>query len=141
MLPTVIVTALCTLFVPAALAQVSVPVSYDTAYDVASASLDTVACSDGSHGLEPKYTTFGSLPNFPFVGGASVITSWNSPNCGTCWELTYNGANATILAIDAAKKGFNLSLQAMNILTNGQAEKVGRVTASAVQVDQSQCGL
>jgi hypothetical protein len=35
-------------------------VSYDTTYDVASTSLNEVACSDGSNGLESKgYTTFG----------------------------------------------------------------------------------
>jgi hypothetical protein len=37
-----------------------VTVSYDMTYDVASTSLNEVACSDGANGLESKgYTTFG----------------------------------------------------------------------------------
>jgi hypothetical protein len=38
----------------------TVTVSYDMTYDVASTSLNEVACSDGANGLESKgYTTFG----------------------------------------------------------------------------------
>jgi hypothetical protein len=36
-------------------AGTSVTVSYDQKYDVAGTSLNTVSCSDGSNGLEPKY--------------------------------------------------------------------------------------
>lgn len=34
---------------------VEVSVSYDESYDVASTSLNTVSCSDGTYGLESKY--------------------------------------------------------------------------------------
>jgi hypothetical protein len=38
----------------------TVTVSYDMTYDVASTSLNEVACSDGANGLESKgYTAFG----------------------------------------------------------------------------------
>lgn len=41
--------------------------------------MDSVACSDGANGLETKgYSTLGSLPNFPYVGGAPAVTGWNS---------------------------------------------------------------
>ena len=116
-------------------------ISYDTAYDVSSSSLDTVSCSNGANGLETKgYTTFGSLPTFPYIGGAQAIAGWNSPNCGsyfsiqdsvynyadwistimavgTCWEITYQNTTITVLAMDHAGDGFNLSLDAMNNLT------------------------
>jgi Cerato-platanin len=60
-------------------------VSYDTTYDGFTTGLNVVACSDGPNGLLTKgYTTFGSLPSFPYIGGYSGIV-WNSPNCGMCF--------------------------------------------------------
>ncbi|KAJ3984106.1 Cerato-platanin [Lentinula detonsa] len=120
---------------------------YDTAYDDANASLSTVACSDGSNGLLTKgYTTFGSLPSNPNIGAFGAIEGYNSANCGTCWQITYssNGASTTlnVLAIDHAGEGLiNVSEEAMNTLTNGNAVAFGAVTVSAVQVDASSCGL
>ncbi|KAI0781446.1 Cerato-platanin [Trametes elegans] len=126
-------------FVPAAL---GVTVSYDQSYDNGSGDLATVACSDGSHGLLTKgFSTFGSLPQFPNIGGAAAIGSWNSDQCGTCWQLTYNGKSINVLAIDHTDEGFNIALRAMNTLTNGQAEQLGRIDASVQQVAASQCGL
>ncbi|KAG1725861.1 Cerato-platanin [Suillus lakei] len=132
-----------------AIASTSYSLSYDTAYDEGSTSLNTVACSDGSNGLESRgYTTFSSIPNFPYIGGAPQITGWNSAYCGSCWEITYTSPSGTntkyVTAIDVgdeARDGFNLSLEAMNGLTGGQAEFLGRVTVTATQVDASNCGL
>lgn len=72
-------------------AQQSVSVSFDNTYDNAGGSLNTVACSDGPNGLEPRFSTFGSLPSFPNIGGAQVVTGFGSPNCGTCWRLEFQG--------------------------------------------------
>ncbi|TFK45625.1 Cerato-platanin-domain-containing protein [Heliocybe sulcata] len=117
-------------------------VSYDTTYDNSGQSLSTVACSDGPNGLMSKgYTTFGSLPDFPYIGGAAAVASWDSPNCGTCWQLTYNGKSINVLAVDHADSGFNIAEEAMNDLTDGQAVFLGRIDAVATQVDASQCGL
>ncbi|ROV88629.1 hypothetical protein VMCG_10319 [Cytospora schulzeri] len=130
-----------TLFLAAA--ATAVTVSYDTGYDDASRSLTAVSCSDGTNGLITKYgySTQGSLPDFPYVGGADVIAGWNSASCGTCWQLTYGGRTINVLAIDHAASGFNLAEAAMNELTNGQAVALGRVDATAVQVAVSECGL
>ena len=120
----------------------TVSVSFDQTYDNAGTSLATVSCSDGSHGLLTKgYTTFGSLPSFPNIGGASVVTGWNSDQCGTCWSLTYNGKSINVLAVDSATNGWNIGLEAMNALTDWQAEQLGRVDAVASLVDSAQCGL
>ncbi|KAF4604283.1 hypothetical protein EYR40_001466 [Pleurotus pulmonarius] len=121
----------------------AVTVSFDEIYGDPRGSLSSVACSDGDHGIIPllKVESFGQLPNFPFIGGAAAISSWNSPQCGTCWELSYNGRTINILAIDHADDGFNISLPAMNELTNGQAVELGRVDAAVRQVDSSVCGL
>lgn len=120
----------------------SVSVSWDSAYDDSGASLATVACSDGTNGLLTKgFTTFGSLKNFPNIGGAPAVGGWNSASCGTCWKLTFNGKSINVLAIDVGQEGFNLSQEAMDKLTNGQAVALGRVDATATQVAASACGL
>ncbi|KAF8810061.1 cerato-platanin-related secreted protein [Phlegmacium glaucopus] len=122
-------------------------VTFDTTYDNAAQSLNTVACSNGPNGLESHgFTTFGSLPTFPFIGGAPAVTGFDSPNCGTCWELTYvdpqgNSTYINILAIDVATPNFNIALEAMNVLTDGQATFLGKAPVTAVQVNSSVCGL
>ena len=120
--------------------------SYDENYDNKSGSLDTTACSDGSNGLASSYPTFGDLPKYPYIGGAAAIKGWNSPNCGTCWKLTYTNEkkkskSINVLAVDVADDGFNISLEAMNALTNNLATELGRIDVKSVQVDASKCGL
>ncbi|KAA8650775.1 hypothetical protein EYZ11_007626 [Aspergillus tanneri] len=129
-----------------AAASTSISVSYDPKYDVGGSSLTTVACSDGVYGLIPRgYSTFGSLPSFPRIGGAPTIPGWNSPNCGKCYSLHYKAGpvDKTIYmtAVDAAPGGFNLGVNAMNELTNGQAVQLGRVQADYAEVDPSLCGF
>lgn len=126
--------------------QLSASVSYDTKFDQGATSLNTVSCSNGDHGLVTLgYSTFDSLPNFPFIGGAPTVEGWNSPNCGKCYRLNYKNEvfenTITMLAVDAAPGGFNLGQQAMNALTNGRAVELGRVQATYTEVDRSQCGL
>ncbi|KAF7348159.1 hypothetical protein MSAN_01768800 [Mycena sanguinolenta] len=130
------------LFAVAALATDTV--TYDQIYDNPSVSMNAVACSNGANGLESKYPTFGSLPKFPYIGGAGAVEGWNSTNCGTCWQLTYapTGATINVLAIDHAAPGtFNIALKAMNKLTNNQAVKLGRAPVTSKQVARSVCGL
>ena len=113
--------------------------------------------------LFTEYHTFGGLPDFPFIGGAQAIegttvtparvqwalthkplssqTGWDSTNCGTCWELAYNGTKINVLAIDHAGSGFNIAKTAMDALTHGQAGQLGVVQATSTQVDKSVCGL
>ncbi|KAH9165798.1 immunomodulatory protein [Lactarius sanguifluus] len=120
----------------------AINVRYDTAYDNAQASLSTVACSDGANGLLTKnFTTFGSLPSFPNIGAAQAVGGWNSSACGSCWKISFGGESINVIAVDHAGDGFNLSLEAMNTLTNGHAQELGVINAQATQVDPSQCGL
>ena len=121
--------------------------SWDTVYDNGNTSLDVVACSDGSNGLLTRgFTTFGSLKNFPNIGGVPAIAGFNSANCGTCWKVTYTNAQGAqksinILGIDTGEKGFNVAKAAMNTLTNNQADQLGRVDVDAVEIAASSCGL
>ncbi|KAF9457873.1 Cerato-platanin [Collybia nuda] len=127
----------------------AISLAYDPVYDNAQGSLTTVACSDGDNGLIRRgFTTFGSLPKFPHIGAAAVVTGWNSAACGTCWKLTYENSDGesksiNVLAIDAAGSGagFNVALAAMNELTGGNAMQLGRVEVESEQMDASVCGL
>ena len=135
------------LYPSASTATSTTTVSYDATYDNFQESLNNVACSNGANGLVTKgFTTFGSLPDFPFIGGAPAVAAWNSTNCGTCWELTYTSPSGSIstidvLAIDTSGNGFNIAEDAMNVLTDGQAVQLGRITVTFEQVDASVCGL
>ncbi|RYP44025.1 hypothetical protein DL768_009478 [Monosporascus sp. mg162] len=121
----------------------AVTVAYDTGYDNGGRSLDAVACSDGPNGLKTRFgwQTQGQIPRFPYIGAAAAVSGWNSPNCGTCWRLSYGGRSINVLAVDHAGAGFNIALDAMNALTGGQAVQLGRVEASATQVAASNCGI
>lgn len=116
--------------------------SYDTAYDSKPSSINAVACSDGQNGLGTRgYNTLGSLPNFPNIAGVPAIKSWNSPNCGSCWELTYKNTSVYLLGVDKGNDGYISSQKAMDTLTGGNAVEFGRINVTAVRVSASKCGL
>ncbi|ESK87449.1 cerato-platanin-related secreted protein [Moniliophthora roreri MCA 2997] len=120
----------------------AVRLQYDPTYDNRDGSLGTTACSDGPNGLITKgFSTFGSLPNFPRIGAVDAITGWNSPQCGSCWQVTWNGKSINILGMDVAGNGFNVAQAAMDELTDGQAVALGNIDVQATQVDASVCGL
>ena len=48
---------------------------------------------------------------------------------------------SSVLAIDHAAAGFNIAEAAMNTLTGGQAVALGRIDATATQVNNSVCGV
>ena len=119
-------------------------VRFNTFYDNGSTSMNNVACSNGPNGLVTKgFPTFGSLPHFPNIGAVYAVGAWNSPDCGSCWELTYAGTGNTIYvtAIDTVGNGYDISLKAMNTLTNGQAQQLDSINVESTQVDPSFCGL
>ena len=117
-------------------------VTYDPIYDDPNLSLNLVACSNGPNGLITKgFTTLGSLPKFPYIGGSSSVAGWNSPSCGGCWSLTHNNKTIFVTAVDHAASGFNIALTAMNELTDGHAVEFGKVFAVISQADKSKCGF
>ncbi|EJD01882.1 Cerato-platanin [Fomitiporia mediterranea MF3/22] len=124
-------------------AAFAVRASYDNTYDNPSGSTLTVSCSTGPNGLAGRFPTFGDLPTFPNIGGADAIAGFGSAQCGSCWSLTFptTGNTINVIAIDHAGDGFNLSQEALDALTNGNAVFDGAVQVNAVQVDRSVCGL
>jgi hypothetical protein len=122
----------------------SQPVRFNSFYDNGQQSLNNVACSNGDNGLVTRgYTTFDSLPTFPYVGAGYTIHNWNSPECGSCWQLTYPDTGVTIYAtaIDTVYSGFDLSEAAVNALTSGSAEQFSYINVDSTEVDPSYCGL
>lgn len=59
----------------------------------------------------------------------------------TLTQSRYNGNSINFVAMDHVAQGVNLSKEAMDRLTGGQAVAKGRVEATVTQVDVSQCGL
>ncbi|KAL6308687.1 Cerato-platanin [Sparassis latifolia] len=135
------VAAVSLLFAPAILSQTSVSVSYDATYDDASDPVASLSCWNASGLHSGDLITIGQLPNFPFLGGSALAQGFDSPNCWTCWNLTYEGGTVTVLVVNYASGGFNISEEAMDTLTDGEAVAAGTVTATALQVNQSHCGL
>ncbi|KIY52730.1 snodprot1 [Fistulina hepatica ATCC 64428] len=118
--------------------------SYDPFFDTGSNSLSEVACSNGEYGMLTRgYSVLSDLPSWPYVGGAYVITGWDDPTCGTCWNVTYPETNVsiTMTAIDVATNGFNVGENVMNNMTGGQAVQLGVVQVTAEQLNASACGL
>lgn len=116
--------------------------AYDTTYDTASLSTLSIACSDGLNGLNTKgYPTLGALPRFPNVGASSEVASWNSPNCGKCYAITWQSNTINVIAVDHAVEGWVLSRAALDKLTNGNAVMVGRFPVTWAPTAQSNCGL
>ncbi|KAF8437590.1 Cerato-platanin [Boletus edulis BED1] len=122
-------------------------VLYDTFYDGTQISLSSVACSTGQYGLITQgYNIFGDLPSYPFIGGAPLVEGWNSPYCGTCWNITYtNPQGSTFFVIFTAintgnQGGFTISFAGMDTLTNGNALRLdGMISASATQISERTC--
>ncbi|KAI0396817.1 EC5 protein [Xylariaceae sp. FL0594] len=123
---------------------------YDKRYADRNTHLFTVECYDGSNGLATRYgwTTLGNVRSFPDVAAASFVV-WDSPQCGTCWRVSYTNAgtgqtrNAYVTMVDFADgEGFVLSTTTFDRITGGLASKgVGSVKVQVEQVRRETCGL
>ncbi|KAL1954177.1 hypothetical protein VTO42DRAFT_1533 [Malbranchea cinnamomea] len=120
---------------------------WDPVYDNPSTPLTATACSDGENGLINKgFNTIGDLPkqngDIVIVAGATfTVGGWNSPSCGNCYKLEYDGRQVYAIAVDHASEGFVIGKNGLDILTNGRAEEAGSVQVTYTPVDASQCGL
>nr|ARW71872.1 cerato-platanin [Ceratocystis fimbriata] len=123
---------------PMIASAMAVSISYDPVY-AADLSMDSVACSNGHHGLMAQYPTLGEVPAFPNVGGVPDIAGWDSPSCGTCWKVTIpNGSSIFIRGVDTGRGGFNVNPTAFTKLVG--STEAGRVdNVHYVQVDLSNC--
>lgn len=120
----------------------NVSVSYDPMYDEGPTPSSAVSCSDWMS--SKGYTTLDSLSSYPHVGGADMVDGSDSALCGQCWQLTYYTPSETsihVLVIDSSKRGFTIAQRAMDDLTDGQANTLGRVEAVGTVVARTHCGM
>jgi len=95
-------------------------VTYSTKYDNKYGDTNKTACNTGPHGLAHRFPHFKNFPHFPKIGGAWNV-KWGSQYCGSCWNLTNvkNRKTISIIAMDKAKSGYNISHEAFKILHGG----------------------
>ena len=113
---------------------------FSSRFGASNGSMAIVACSNGDNGLQTKFPTFGDVPSFPFIGGAFDIV-WNSPNCGSCWNITNpaTGVSIQMTAINVAGVGFNLAPSVFANLTNGDTT-VNEIEVVANKLSGTPCG-
>ena len=112
-------------------------VTWTNKYDNKNGDTKHAACSILAH----RYPHYKDFPHFPYIGAA-----WNaqkdSAYCGSCWNLTNLKTHKTIsiIPMDSAKSGYNISKEAFNVLNGG---KLGSswLQAEAKQVDPHFCGI
>ena len=116
-------------------------VTWDATYDNPNGNTDSVACSNGPHGLAGSYPHFKNFPDFPYLGGA-YDTKWGSPNCGKCWKLTNKKTGRWIYfaAIDGTGSGYNIGKKAF-IALNGGTVGSGTLDAESQSVAGHFCGF
>lgn len=92
-------------------------------------------------GLKPGYNEWQTQGYIPRILAIDTITGPESAACVIFWIIEYEDRARPFLAIDGAGSGFVLSLEGMNALTNGKAEKLGRIDANATQVYRLNCSF
>ncbi|KAF8998241.1 hypothetical protein BDQ17DRAFT_1328894 [Cyathus striatus] len=113
---------------------------FDTRFDNRNGQVRNSICDR----LATANPTYGSFLTFPNIGSSFSIQSYNSPSCGSCWELTHtrNGESNTTFytAIDSINEGFGMSLMgATNLTGYDRAHFPAYVPVQAREVDRSNC--
>ncbi|KAF9821182.1 hypothetical protein IEO21_00790 [Rhodonia placenta] len=133
-----VASVLVLMFSPIALAQSTVSVIWNSDYDTSSTGMNTTTCATV---LDQSYPTFGAVPTFPYLTGASFVTDSNTTGCGTCWSLVSDVGRTTVVVINGAADGFVITEEAANDLTDHHQFLWYTVQANATQLDASVCGL
>ncbi|CAM1508375.1 Fc.00g052230.m01.CDS01 [Cosmosporella sp. VM-42] len=122
-------------------ASATISLTYNTVYDNHSRPLSELACwKKDIKAVLPGYE-WEVLGNIPRIMAIDTITGPDSPSCATCWILECGEIARPALALDSADSGILLSLEGMNSLTGGRAEKLGRIDANYTQVALINCGI
>ena len=109
-------------------------VTWSNGYDNKNGVTKTTACPD----LAKGYQRYKDFPRFPYIGGAWNVKS--EAYCGTCWNLTDWKTHKTIsiVVMDHAKTGYNISKEAFNDLNGGKLGSTW-LQAEAKQVPYFYC--
>lgn len=111
-------------------------------------STNELSCSDGANGLQQQYGYFTIDPLIPYLSAVSNL-AWNSPVCGTCYELsdssTQSGTTVYVTAVDQCGSGpqgvmhFDMHPDAFTELMGQAGIAAGSGYATFRAVDESMC--
>ncbi|KAL6860808.1 Cerato-platanin domain-containing protein [Trichoderma novae-zelandiae] len=118
----------------------TVSATFNSLYDDPYRSLSEVVCWRENIGFMPNLDWTLQQDAVGFIG-VDKIKGLNSGKCFTCWTLSYEGRAISLLALDGADSGVVMSFNALQYLTDGRAQELGRVDIEAVEVDTSECGV
>jgi hypothetical protein len=118
-------------------------ITYNGIFEDANTSVKEFACWNGKEGSLIEDQGWVSLEDLPFVlAGYEGVDGPDSPLCGTCWIVEYEGRDRPMIVIDSAKAGFTTGIKTMDSLTGGKAAKLGRANVTAIQSPVlSDCGI
>ncbi|RBR24287.1 uncharacterized protein FIESC28_02777 [Fusarium coffeatum] len=124
-------------------ANIVTTITYNGIFDDINTSVKEFACWNGKPGSLIEDQGWVSLADLPFVlAGYEGVDGPDSPLCGTCWLVEYDGSYIPMIVIDSAKSGFATDIRTMDSITGGQATELGRVNVTAMQSPYlSDCGL
>ncbi|TFB06920.1 Protein SnodProt1 [Trichoderma ghanense] len=114
--------------------------TFNTLYEDPSRSLSEVTCWRKNIGFMPNLDWTLQQDAAGFIG-LDKINGLNSGKCFTCWRLSYEGRAISLLALDGTDSGVVMSFRALQYLTDGRAQELGRVEIDAVEADTSECGV
>ncbi|RPA92904.1 Cerato-platanin [Choiromyces venosus 120613-1] len=127
------------------LAEVHSTAAYDNVYDLPGVPTLDLACSNGVAGLSSALglDRISQVPHYPLVGAVEKVEGWGSLSCGKCFCVTnqQSGQSINIIAVDQADTGLALSLAALDQLTGGQGQVLGRVDVRYEEIGWWECGL
>ncbi|KAJ4129769.1 hypothetical protein NW768_006738 [Fusarium equiseti] len=124
-------------------ANIVTTITYNGIFDDINTSVKEFACWNGKPGSLIEDQGWVSLEDLPFaIAGYEGVDGPDSPLCGTCWTIEYEGRNRPMIVIDSAKSGFTTGIHTVNSLTGGKATYLGRVNVTAIQSPHlADCGL
>ncbi|RPA92884.1 allergenic cerato-platanin Asp F13, partial [Choiromyces venosus 120613-1] len=133
--------ALMTLAASTVLAEVHSTAAYDNVYDLPGLPTLDLACSNGVAGLSSTlgFDRFSQVLHYPLVGAVEKLEGWGSLSCRKCFRQS--GQSINIVTVDQGDTGFVLSLAALDQLTGGQGQVLGRVDVRYEEIGGWECGL
>jgi len=117
--------------------------TYNGIFNDINTSVKEFACWSGKPGNLIEDQGWVSLEDLPYaIAGYEGVDGPDSPLCGTCWVVEYEGRSEALIVIDSAKSGLATGIHTMNSLTGGKATYLGRANVTATQSPYlSDCGL
>ncbi|KAI6754016.1 hypothetical protein HG530_013192 [Fusarium avenaceum] len=124
-------------------ANIVTTITYNGIFEDDKTSVKEFACWNGKEGSLIEDQRWESLEDLAFpLAGYEGVDGPDSPLCGTCWIVEYEGRNRPMIIIDSAKSGLTTGFKTMDSLTGGKAANLGRVNVTAIQSPVlSDCGI